>query len=249
VGDSRVAARPEKTIYYRISTVGLDPHGEALDPCTCRPNPRIRSRTSTGVPRPLGWAPDPPLCRVRTTLSKVPGQNMHRPWIGPKQGSGDDTCPDPVWCGPVRLGHCSSHGWRPDAATWPTTRDVSRRAELDVRPPGYAAPTFIADKARRLSVLLTGEVPPQHLMSPVYSAGRDVPPRYLMCLVHSTGRRRPSRPAGGVPVRSGGRQYACAAAYTMLIITRTLPVKLPLHADTMQVADIRAQEECTSDWH
>jgi hypothetical protein len=54
-------------------------------------------------------------------------------------------------------------------------------------------------------------------------------------------------PAGNVPVRSSGRQYGRAAAYTVLIITRTLPVKLPPHVDTTQAADIRTQGDCTSD--
>jgi hypothetical protein len=48
----------------------------------------------------------------------------------------------------------------------------------------------------------------------------DVPPQHLMCPVHSADGRRPGNPAGGVPVRSGGRQYARAAAYAVLIITR-----------------------------
>jgi hypothetical protein len=48
----------------------------------------------------------------------------------------------------------------------------------------------------------------------------DVPPQHLMCPVHSADGRRTSHLAGGVPVRSGGRQYARAAAYTVLIITR-----------------------------
>jgi hypothetical protein len=77
----------------------------------------------------------------------------------------------------------------------------------------------------------------------------DVSSQHLMCLVHSTDGRRPGHPVGSVPVRSGGRQYARAAAYTMLIITRTLLVKLPLHADTMQAADNRAQGDRTGDWH
>jgi hypothetical protein len=147
------------------------------------------------------------------------------------------------------LRHCSPPGRRSDAAAWPTAHDVSRRAEPDVRPPGYAAPAFIADKARRLSVPLTDDVPPQHLMSPVYSVGRDVPPRHLMCHVHSTGRRRPGRPAGGVPVHSVGRQYAHAAGCTVLIITRTLLGKLPLHTNATQTTDIRAQGDYTGDQH
>jgi hypothetical protein len=46
-----------------------------------------------------------------------------------------------------------------------------------------------------------------------------------MCHVHSADGRRPGHPAGGVPIHSVGRQYAHAAAYTMLIITHVLPRK------------------------
>jgi hypothetical protein len=73
---------------------------------------------------------------------------------------------------------------RPDAATWLVARDVSQRAEHDVSPLGHAASAFIAEKTRRLSILLTDDVLPQH----------------LMCPVHSAGRWRPGHPAGGVPV-------------------------------------------------
>jgi hypothetical protein len=52
---------------------------------------------------------------------------------------------------------------RPDAATRPTARDVSQRAEPDVRPLGRVVSAFITDKTRRL----IGDVPPQHLMHPV----------------------------------------------------------------------------------
>jgi hypothetical protein len=48
----------------------------------------------------------------------------------------------------------------------------------------------------------------------------DVLPQHLMCPVHSADGRRPGHPAGGVPVRSGGRQYARATTYAVLIITR-----------------------------
>jgi hypothetical protein len=205
VDDFRVAARGQKRRYTTEYQQWVRTPWGSTGPLYVQTEPPNKVQNLHGCAQTPGTGPGPPLCRVYTTLSKVPGQNMHRPWTGPRRGSGDDTCPDPVWCGPVRLGHCSPHGWRPNAATWPTARDVSRRADLDVRPPGYAASTFIADKARRLSVLLTGEVPSQHLMSTVYSAGRDVPPQHLMCPIHSTGRRRPGHPAGGVPVYSGGR--------------------------------------------
>jgi hypothetical protein len=113
---------------------------------------------------------------------------------------------------------------RPDAAMWPIARDVSQRAEPDVRPLGHAI-----SKTRRLSALLTG----------------DVPPRHLMCPVHSAGRRRPGHPIGGVPVQSDSGQYAHTAARAMVIMTCTLPGKLLLHTNATQAADIGAQEDCT----
>jgi hypothetical protein len=122
---------------------------------------------------------------------------------------------------------------RPDAATWPIARDVSQRAEPDVRPLGRAAFAFIAEKTRRLSIPLTDDVPPQH----------------LMCRVHSAGRRRPGHPAGDVTVQSIVKQYTRAARCTVSIITYTLPRKLPLHADTMQISDVKAQEDCSSNEH
>jgi hypothetical protein len=48
---------------------------------------------------------------------------------------------------------------RPDAATWTIARDVSQRAEPDVRPLGHAASAFIAEKTCRLSIPLTDDVP------------------------------------------------------------------------------------------
>jgi hypothetical protein len=53
---------------------------------------------------------------------------------------------------------------RPDAATWLVARDISQRAEPDVRPLGRAVSAFIAEGTRRLPTLLTGDVPPQHLL-------------------------------------------------------------------------------------
>jgi hypothetical protein len=42
----------------------------------------------------------------------------------------------------------------------------------DYQPLGRAASAFIADKARRLSIPLAGDVPPRHLMRSVHSNGR-----------------------------------------------------------------------------
>jgi hypothetical protein len=74
--------------------------------------------------------------------------------------------------GPYCIRLCSLLRRSPDAATWQCARDVSQRAEPDVRPLGRATVAFIADKARRLSIPLAGDVPPRHLMSPVHSTGR-----------------------------------------------------------------------------
>jgi hypothetical protein len=73
---------------------------------------------------------------------------------------------------PYRICFCSPLRRSPDAATWHGACDVSQRAEPDVRPLGSAASAFIADKARRLSIPLAGDVPPRHLLSHVHSTGR-----------------------------------------------------------------------------
>jgi hypothetical protein len=91
---------------------------------------------------------------------------------------------------------------RPDAATWFVAHDVSQRAEPDARPLGRAVSAFIAERTRRLSTLLTGDVPLQHLMRPIHSAGR----------------RRQGHPADGVPVQSIVKQCVRAATSTMSII-------------------------------
>jgi hypothetical protein len=74
--------------------------------------------------------------------------------------------------GPYRILFCSRPRRRSDAAAWPTACDVSQRAEPDVRPRDCVTSAFIVDKARRLSIPLAGDVPPQHLLSPVHSTGR-----------------------------------------------------------------------------
>jgi hypothetical protein len=74
--------------------------------------------------------------------------------------------------GPYRICFRSLLRRSPDVAMWHGARDVSQRTEPDVRPLGCAVSAFIADKARRLSIPLAGDVPPRHLMSPVHSTGR-----------------------------------------------------------------------------
>jgi hypothetical protein len=78
---------------------------------------------------------------------------------------------------------------------------------------------YLQNRVWHISIPLAGDVPPQHLMSPV----------------HSVDGRRPGHPAGGVPVHSIGRQYAHTAA---LIMTRALPRKQPRHINIVCTMDI-----------
>jgi hypothetical protein len=107
----------------------------------------------------------------------------------------------------------------------PTARDVSQRAEPDVRPLGHVVSAFITNRTRRL----TGDVPAQHLMYPV----------------HSTDRQRLGHPASAVLVRSDGRQYTHAVACNALIMTRTSPGKLPQHDNVARITDNKAGGDCT----
>jgi hypothetical protein len=100
---------------------------------------------------------------------------------------------------PVRLR--SSLRWRPAAAAWLVAHDISQRAEPDVRPLGRMVSAFIAERTRYLSTLLIGDVPPQHLMRPVHSAGR--------C--------RQGHPTDGMPVQSTVKQCARAARRTVSV--------------------------------
>jgi hypothetical protein len=97
----------------------------------------------------------------------------------------------------------------PDAVAWHLARDISQRVEPDVRPLGRAVSAFIADRTRHLSTLLTGDVPPQHLMRPIQSASR----------------RRQGHPADGALVQSIVKHCARAARHTVSIIpcTRSFP--------------------------
>jgi hypothetical protein len=98
---------------------------------------------------------------------------------------------------------------RPEAPTWLVARDISQRAEPDVRPVDRVNSAFITEGTRRLSTLLTGDVPPQHLLRPVHSAGR----------------RRQGHPTDDAPVQSTIKQCPRAARRTVLIIpyTRSFP--------------------------
>jgi hypothetical protein len=132
------------------------------DPWIHRPDLQARPRTSTGTNQTPGTGPGPlggggggsgPVAnRVPESWEReYPGLNQAQAGVRSRHVSG-----------PCRVRFGSPHRQRPDAATWPTARDVRQRVEPDVSPLGHAASTFNVDKERRLSTPLAGDVPPQH---------------------------------------------------------------------------------------
>jgi hypothetical protein len=84
-------------------------------------------------------------------------------------------------------------------------RDISQRAEPDVRPL----------KPRGLCIYCGGDAPPATMLT------NDVPSQHLMCPVHSAGRRHQSHPVDGAPVQCVVKQCARAMRRTVLIIPYT----------------------------
>jgi hypothetical protein len=150
--------------------------------------------------------------------------------------------------GPYRIRFHSLLRRSPDVAPWHGARDVSQRAEPDVRPLGCAVSAFIADKARCLSIPLAGDVPPQHLMSPIHSTGRrcvasafNEPCSFRRQAMTSPFRWRHACPFRWQVVRPYCRvHYAHTAACTTPIMTRVLPRKQLRHINTVWTMDIMA---------
>ena len=96
VDGSEAATWPEKTIYSKVSTVGLDPHGKVSDPCIYRPDLRVRSRTPTGAnwtPR-MGFGPLYVGSRPLIAGSRDSGTKNTQALIKARRGTIADTCPD-----------------------------------------------------------------------------------------------------------------------------------------------------------
>jgi hypothetical protein len=92
---------------------------------------------------------------------------------------------------------------------WLVARDSSQWAEPDVRPLKPLSLCIYCGEDAPPATTLTGDVPSQH----------------LMCPVHSAGRRRQGHPADGVPVQSVDKQCVRVVRRTVLIIpsTRSFP--------------------------
>jgi hypothetical protein len=108
---------------------------------------------------------------------------------------------------------------KPAAAAWLLARDISQRAEPDVRPIKPCSLCIYCGEDVPPATTLTGDVPSQHLMRPVQSAGR----------------RRQGHPADGVPDQSVGKQCARVEQRTVLLIpsTRSFPCMPRIHRSRM----------------
>jgi hypothetical protein len=120
---------------------------------------------------------------------------------------------------------------RPAAVAWFVARDISLRAEPDVRPL----------KPRGLCIYCGKDTPPTH------HADRrcDLSAFNVSCPLRWQAASGPSY-----------RQRTCPVYYQTVHPCRTthcahhpLYEKFPLHADTTQISDVRAQEDCSSSEH
>jgi hypothetical protein len=136
-------------------------------------------------------------------------------------GSGIDACPSSI---PSTSTPHSAKGL--NTATWLIVRDVGQWAVHDVRTLGRAISTFIAERTRRLSALLTGNVP--HDIYCVLSIPLVDGARATLQTVHLSS-----------PLL---KQYARAARCIVLIpCARSFPCTPRLY----KISGVRAQEDCS----
>jgi hypothetical protein len=126
-----------------------------------------------------------------------------------RDGEDPGACKGPVLTRVQALPYAPRSGQRPAAATWLVARDVSQRDGPDVRPITPCSLCIYCGEDASPATMLTSDVPSQHLMR----------------LIQSAGRRRQGHPADGAPVQSVGKQCARAERRTVLIIpsTRSFP--------------------------
>jgi hypothetical protein len=96
-------------------------------------------------------------------------------------------------------------GQRPAAAAWLVAYDISQQVGPDVRPITPRSLCIYCGEDAPPATTLTSDVPSQHLMRPVQSAGR----------------RRQGHPADDAPDQSVDKQCARAEQRTVLIIPST----------------------------
>jgi hypothetical protein len=135
MGGSRAATCIEKVIYSKASTV-------SPDPCIYGPDLQVWPRTSTCANRTPRMGSGPPYMGSRPPTVGSQGSRIEhsRALIGTQAGvqSRHVSRPNLVGFESYRIHSCPPPRRRPDAATWPTARGVSQRAEPDIKPLGYA---------------------------------------------------------------------------------------------------------------
>jgi hypothetical protein len=122
-----------------------------------------------------------------------------------QDGEDPDLSKGPVLTRVQALPCAPRSGHRPAAAAWLVARDISQWAGPDVRP----------ITPRSLFIYYGEDAPPATTLT------SDVPSQHLMCPVQSAGRRRQGQPADGAPVQSVDKQCARAERRTELIIPST----------------------------
>jgi hypothetical protein len=149
-----------------------------------------------------------------STSPELPMRHAGSPRVrsGPWQGPGTERTPA---LARVRCRHVSRPcptlplRRKPAAAAWLVARNVSQRAEPDIRPIRLCNLCIYCGKDAAPATTLKGDTPSHHLMRHVQSASR----------------RRQGHPADGVPDQSVGKQCARAKRRTVPITpsTRSFP--------------------------
>jgi hypothetical protein len=130
---------------------------------------------------------------------------------------------------PVRLR--SPLRWRPAVATWLVARDISQRAEPNVRPL----------KPRTLCIYCGEDAPPAH-----HADRRCALSAFnVSCPLRWQAASGPSCRRRTCPVRCQTVR-PCRASHCA---HHPLYENLPLHADTTEISGVRAQEDCPSSEH
>jgi hypothetical protein len=142
MGGSGASTCPEKETYSEASPVSQDPYGKVPDPCIYGPGLQVWSRTSMCANRTPGMGSRPPYVGSGPRIVGSQGSRTEhtRALIRTQAGvrCRHVSRPDLVGSGPYHIHSYSTPRQRPNAATWPTVRGVSQRAEPGLNPPGYA---------------------------------------------------------------------------------------------------------------
>jgi hypothetical protein len=142
MGRSGATMCPKKVTYSEASPVSLDPHGKVPDPCIYGMGLQVWSRTSMCANRTPRMGSGPPCMGSGLPTVGSQGSRTKYTWALIRTQAGfrcrHVSRPNLVGSEPYHIHSCSSPRRRPEAATWPTARGVSQRAEPGMKHLGYA---------------------------------------------------------------------------------------------------------------